>query len=132
MFILQYFTRIVKNLKKRENTENLCLIIRGSQDHALQGPQAARRNFRRAVCIMLRLYPLLVTPWSKLFIKTSKVYIDTLLSEAAQSDAGEIVEGYFASYDLHAAEEIVGDEEITVQIGEIDGRRKLGGGRDCT
>ena len=39
VFILQYFTRIVKNLKKRENTENLCLIIRGSQDHALQGPQ---------------------------------------------------------------------------------------------
>ena len=39
VFILQYFTRMVKNLKKRENTENLCLIIRGSQDHALQGPQ---------------------------------------------------------------------------------------------
>ncbi len=30
VFILQYFTRIVKNLKKRENTENLCLLIRGS------------------------------------------------------------------------------------------------------
>ena len=30
VFILQYFTRIAKNLKKRENTENLCLLIRGS------------------------------------------------------------------------------------------------------
>ncbi len=42
VFILQYFTRMVKNLKKRENTENLCLIIRGSQDHALQGPLKTR------------------------------------------------------------------------------------------
>ena len=39
VFILQYFTRIVKNLKKRENTENLCLIIRGSQVQALLGPR---------------------------------------------------------------------------------------------
>ncbi len=30
VFILQYFTKIAKNLKKRENTENLCLLIRGS------------------------------------------------------------------------------------------------------
>ena len=44
VFILQYFIRIVKNLKKRENTENLCLIIRGSQDHALQGPRKIRQN----------------------------------------------------------------------------------------
>lgn len=39
VFILQCFTRIVKNLKKRENTENLCLIIRGSQVQALLGPR---------------------------------------------------------------------------------------------
>ena len=38
VFILQYFTRMAKNLKKRENTENLCLIIRGSQVQALVGP----------------------------------------------------------------------------------------------
>ena len=41
VFILQYFTKIVKNLKKRENTENLCLIIRGSQVQALVGPHKA-------------------------------------------------------------------------------------------
>ena len=41
VFILQYFTRIAKNLKIRENTKNLCLIIRGSQVQALVGPQKA-------------------------------------------------------------------------------------------
>ena len=130
-----YFTILYKDSQKLEKTRKHRKPMPHNQGVAGSCPAGTTsrlRNFRRAVCIMLRLYPLLVTPWSKLCIKTSKVYIDTLLSEAAQSDAGEIVEGYFASYDLHAAEEIVGDEEITVQIGEIDGRRKLGGGRDCT
>ena len=48
VFILQCFTRIAKNFKKRENTKNLCLIIRGSQVQALLGPRnnKAVTNFR--------------------------------------------------------------------------------------
>ena len=36
---------VYKNLKKRENTENLCLIIRGSQVQALVGPQITLPQF---------------------------------------------------------------------------------------
>ena len=55
VFILQYFTRIVKNLKKRENTENLCLIIRGSQVQALVGPHKVLRFLRRTFLFLFLL-----------------------------------------------------------------------------
>ena len=48
------------------------------------------------------------------------------------ADAGAVGEDDVSVYDFHAAEEVVCNQEIAVQIAEVDGRGELGGCRDGT
>ena len=36
-----------------------------------------------------------------------------------QSDAGEVGEGYLSVYHFHSLEEVVGDQQVTVQVGKV-------------
>ena len=46
------------------------------------------------------------------------------------ADAGAVGEDELAFVEADAVEEVVGDEEVAVQVGEIDGGGELGGGGD--
>ena len=48
------------------------------------------------------------------------------------SDAWGISEGDFSVNDLYSLEKVVGDEQVAVQVGEINGRGELCGSRHGT
>ena len=75
VFILQYFTRIVKNLKKRENTENLCLLIRGSQVQVLvQEPLKIKRLREIATSFSLCTYPFITLSLNSLSHRDLRIH----------------------------------------------------------
>ena len=49
-----------------------------------------------------------------------------------QTDSRAFRQDYMAADYFHAAEEIVRDQEIAVEVAEIHGRRELGGCGYCT